>query len=62
MKPIVKPLLLSTLLGLILGGCAEIKSAGKKIGSTTKEVATTIGTGVRDVAVEVKDEVKEGLE
>ena len=61
MKATAKPLFLGALLGLLLGGCAEMKSAGTKIGNTTKEVATTIGTGVRDVAVEVKDEVKEGL-
>lgn len=46
-------------LTLTLFSCAEIKSAGRTVGHTTKEVTTEIGHATRDVATEIGHTTKE---
>ena len=46
----------------MLPACTELKSAGKTIGTTTKEVATEIGHGTRDAAKDVAAGTKRVLE
>ncbi len=55
-KPLRLIFLLVTTSLLINTGCAEFKSAGKTIGTATKEAATDIGHGTKRVFKEVTEE------
>ena len=49
----VKIVVVLTLAGGFLPGCAPIKEAGRTIGHTTRDVTTEIGHGARDVTREI---------
>ena len=49
----IKTLSLCALSLVLLSACAELKSAGKTIGHTTKEVTTDIGHATRDAAKDI---------
>ncbi|GIU48162.1 hypothetical protein TUM4438_28930 [Shewanella sairae] len=57
----VKQLTLAAALlcSLAISGCAELKEAGRQIGSTTKEVTTDIGHASRDAVKSVKQDLSE---
>jgi len=42
-------LALGLILGSLLGGCADIKEAGRTVGHTTRDVTREIGHTTRDV-------------
>lgn len=44
---------LSLVLGSLLGGCADIKEAGRTVGHTTRNVTREIGHTTRDVTREI---------
>ena len=44
-------------LGNLLGGCADIKEAGRTVGHTTRDVTREIGHGTRDAVKQVGDEI-----
>ena len=50
-------------LGSLLGGCADIKEAGRTVGHTTRDVTREIGHTTRDVTREIghgtRDAVKQ---
>lgn len=50
-------LALGLILGSLLGGCADIKEAGRTVGHTTRDVTREIGHGTRDTVKKVGDEL-----
>ncbi|NQD35471.1 hypothetical protein HPT27_00450 [Permianibacter sp. IMCC34836] len=50
---LIRALAIAIVMTLSASGCAELKSAGRTIGHTTKEVTTDIGHATRDAAKEV---------
>ncbi|WAF91526.1 hypothetical protein NRZ28_04640 [Aeromonas hydrophila] len=44
---------LGLVLGSLLGGCADIKEAGRTVGHTTRNVTREIGHTTRDVTREI---------
>ena len=56
-------LALGLILGSLLGGCADIKEAGRTVGHTTRDVTREIGHTTRDVTREIghgtRDAVKQ---
>ncbi|AHV34072.1 hypothetical protein Ri1_08350 [Aeromonas dhakensis] len=44
---------LGLVLGNLLGGCADIKEAGRTVGHTTRNVTREIGHTTRDVTREI---------
>ena len=46
---------------MLLSGCADLKSAGRSIGYTTKKVTRNIGHGTRDAVKSVGKATKEAV-
>ncbi|MFA7825060.1 hypothetical protein [Aeromonas dhakensis] len=46
-------MVLGLVLGSLLGGCADIKEAGRTVGHTTRNVTREIGHTTRDVTREI---------
>lgn len=61
--PCRRPLLMAFLALSLLGGCADVKEAGRTVGQTTKQVTREIGHTTRDVTREIghttRDAVKQ---
>ena len=53
MHKIRRKTLALALVTVLLTACAELKSAGRTVGHTTKDVATDIGHASRDVAKDI---------
>ncbi|MCR3903702.1 hypothetical protein NUK36_12810 [Aeromonas hydrophila] len=47
------PMAIGLVLGSLLGGCADIKEAGRTVGHTTRNVTREIGHTTRDVTREI---------
>ncbi|MGY3869470.1 hypothetical protein ACW5W4_08030 [Aeromonas crassostreae] len=61
LPPCRRPLLMALLALFLLGGCADVKEAGRTVGQTTKRVTREIGHTTRDVTREIGHSTRDAV-